>query len=63
MDKYKGKVTKYELAEIWDEKYGEDLQSEHFDFFDRLDEKLCEATVIMDATDPESKGLLSLIHI
>ena len=61
MDKYKGKVTKYELAEIWDEKYGEDLQSEHFDFFDRLDEKLCEATVIMDATDPESKGLKKLL--
>ena len=59
--KYKGKITKDELAKIWDDKYGEDLQSEHGGFFDKLDENLNEATVVMDAIDPKSKTLKKLL--
>jgi hypothetical protein len=61
MGKYKGKITKDELAKIWDDKYGEDLQSEHGGFFDKLDENLNEATVVMDAIDPKSKTLKKLL--
>jgi hypothetical protein len=61
MGKYKGKITKDELAKIWDDKYGEDLQSEHGGFFDKLDENLNEATVVMDAMDPKSKILKKLL--
>ena len=42
--KYKGKITKDELAKLWDNMYGEDIQDEHSGFFDKLDENLNEAT-------------------
>ena len=59
--KYKGKITKDELAKLWDNMYGEDIQDEHSGFFDKLDENLNEATVVMDAMDPKSKTLKKLL--
>ena len=38
--KYKGKVTKDELAKLWDKMYGEVMQDEYSGFFDSLDESV-----------------------
>lgn len=38
--KYKGKVTKDELAKLWDKMYGEVMQDEYSGFFDSLEESV-----------------------
>ena len=57
--KYKNKVTKADIADIWQKVYGEDIKSEYDGFFTSLKENLEQAEKLDNLFEAKPDGTIS----